>query len=321
MTAELRRPIVNVAQETGHPVPAAPQRAAERREVPLAAGVSILRFVSSRAPTPPHVHVSLIEPQISDLICVDGAAASAMLLPGEGIAIRAQRATRLCVEVVPAKLGGSRDAELALEPLAHLSASAGGATVAPGGTSQMRPHPAPAVPTLALRGHVAHRGDVAAKPGQWLCGPDAPGLIEGFSVLWSERPAALDLAIGCSVKRPGAAPEVLPPQRGDVFFGTRGRATAIVGLGLSLDGPGARGFEIACTALFLNAPAIERRGRAIALEGPEGTAPLVGLKLALVRAEEAALPPPAPAPEIARPVTGRWDNVGRVRVFRSAAGQ
>lgn len=290
------------------------------RVVPVRAGLYVLRYVSTRAgATPPLVHVASREPAPRcELILSDSRSAPELGAPGEGLVVRAEAQTDLILTVIPAFRGGSVDAELALEPVSR-AASARAATPT-GVEKRMADDAAPSVGVLV---HAAFRGDLRAQGGAWLCGPDAPALIEGLAVTWANKPRDVELMIGCAVGQGGA--QVHAPQASGSFTGSRGQRMPIKSLGLALEGPGATRFEIICEALFLSAPPIVQRGRAIALSGPRGDEPLIGLKIDIVRASHSAAPgtlsSTASEPLDQSGGLGRWDKVGRVRVFRSTRQQ
>jgi hypothetical protein len=164
---------------------------------------------------------------------------------------------------------------------------------------------------MEVLAHVSHRGDVTAKQGEWICGPDLPIAIEGIQIEWPNRPAGVELTY--AVAAGGREPRRFECNSGG-FAGSRGCAAPLVGVQAGLSGPRADQFELRCDALFLAAPVLSRRGRTVSLAGPTGHEPLVGLRLSV---EPRALQPArTQTPDNAAARTVR--EPGSVRVYRAA---
>jgi hypothetical protein len=161
---------------------------------------------------------------------------------------------------------------------------------------------------LLLIGHVAGVGDVRAGLNHWIAGPNAPSRIEGLSIIWPNKPSSFDLRYSVTTARPHPMSQrfVTTGQ----YAGTRGKALAVVGLAIEIDGAGAAGAQLSVEAFFLGSPSVRRIGQRIFLAGPTGREPLVGLKLALELATSVS------EMHLPRQPTPQPTSVGRVRVFR-----
>ncbi|TXL69887.1 hypothetical protein FHP25_36875 [Vineibacter terrae] len=285
-------------------------------------GLFILRYVASKAPTEasarhidaPKVRITPQNKADVELIAWPDAAAHELRGPGDGLVIRALRDATLALEVVPAFVGGSLDAELHLEPvsrLAHAEAQQQD-PITPLGDVEQAAVEADRIEVLA---HVARRGDIVVPTGEWICGPDYPMAIEGLEFRWPRRPAGLDIVTRVSVSRNGI--HELPASLTGEFAGTRGRAAPITRLDISLTGERAKAFVLRSEALFLGSSVQSKSGRSVSLAGPTGREPLVGLRLSVVALEAfgAAQAASRPLPQETKAGTG-WSSGGRVRVFR-----
>ena len=124
--------------------------------------------------------------------------------------------------------------------------------------------------------HVARRGDVAADPGAWIAGPDAPAAIEAVGI---RGPLPSGVGIEFQPLLGTNPPRWLDWAPSGAFVGTRGRALPLAGLRMRLTGSqGAEG-RLMVDALFLGAPIMSREGREVEIIGPAGNEPLVGLRL------------------------------------------
>jgi hypothetical protein len=224
--------------------------------------------------------------------------------PGTALAVRTTSPTRLLIEVSPTDEDGSTAATVKVEAL-----NAGPQVdvpvrdrIADGGQDPF------AGRSIRLRAHVAGIGDVVAAPQEWVAGPAAPSRIEGMAIEWEGRPPGLGLRY--AVKSQGS--DVSRLAETGAFVGTRGRALPVTGLVLELSGDAAGEHELVVEALFLGAPVTRTTGRRITVSGPTSREPLVGLRLDVVRREE-AVEPSVPTSGKTRP--------GQVRVFRGRAAR
>lgn len=223
--------------------------------------------------------------------------------PGSCLVVCVTSPGRLVVEVIPHRQNGSAAASVQIEPLTqgHAPSIAGQAR----GGSVL----ADELDGFRVLGHVAGIGDVIVSGGEWLAGPTAPSRIEGISIEWPDKPDDLDLRYSVKTARPQT---VSGRTSGPgTFAGTRGKALPIVGVTLEMSGFGAANFQFDVEAIFLGAPAVHRSGTRIALSGPTGREPLVGLRIAVAR------PSPADHQKPTSSASSRGNTSTRVRVFRS----
>jgi len=285
-------------------------------------GLFILRYVASNAgnsttnpAAAPSIKVSSHDAKDVDLIAWPGASSNELLGPGDGLVLRVSRDTTIAIEVIPSRAGGSVDAELHLEPVSRLAHGGFGRSnnVAPAvgrGASQIE------VDGIEILAHVSRRGDVVIPAGEWICGPEYPMAIEGIEIRWPNRPRGLEITTSVSVSKNGL--RNLPVAMTGAFAGTRGRATPLTGIELSLAGERAGDFILRSDALFLGSAVQSKRGRSVSMSGPSGREPLVGLRLSIdgvSRGDAAQAASAAPIQELPKS-RSNWSAGGRVRVFR-----
>ncbi|MCC6071291.1 hypothetical protein ACFSQU_17280 [Massilia sp. GCM10020059] len=155
---------------------------------------------------------------------------------------------------------------------------------------------------ISVIGHIERTGDVVASNGQRLGDPSTSLRLEGFQVMWPDRPAGVDLAYGIAVEGMGATPVV---QTGK-FCGTRGKALRITEVSFALVGPQATQFRLEGTAHFTGGfqmPLVS----GMAASGPSGLEHLTALTLRVLAA--------TPAATAANP----WDESPKTKVFKSKA--
>lgn len=184
-------------------------------------------------------------------------------------------------------------------------------TAAPAAATAPAPAPAPTtapaparVPIkigphgISIIGHVEVSGDVVAAEGSTLGDPAAGRRIEGFQIMWPDKPAGVDLAYSISVENAGQSPIV---QTGK-FVGTRGKARRITEVTFSLIGPNAGKYQLEGMAHFsggYDMPVIT----GMTLAGPSGLEHLTALRLR-------ALPATGAVPTA-------WDPSPRTTVFKA----
>ena len=221
--------------------------------------------------------------------------------PGDCILVRAERPGALEVTVSAATKQGSLEAEVRLEritsrPTEREAWNSGSERIA--------------TPDVRILSHVAKRGDAVCEQGEWIGGADHPACIEGIEVQWSNKPADVELHYTVTVD-PQARRRLQEKVAGE-YAGTRGKTMPLVGLTLALSGSRARDYELRADALFQGSAVLAKEGAEIALSGPTGREPLVGLRLTIVTARNVS--------DVAQPAN-RSDavvmkQVGRVRVYR-----
>lgn len=184
---------------------------------------------------------------------------------------------------------------------------------APRAAPQPAAQAAPATPPPGLRvpargislvGHVERTGDIVALPGQALGAPDSDLRVEGFQVMWPDRPDGVDLAYGIAVEDGGNLPTVKTGK----FCGTRGQARRITEITFALIGPRAAAFGLDGTAGFTGGFTLPVRS-GVTLAGPSGLEHLTSLQLNVV-----------PVP-VAAAAANPWEDRTRTTLFKqSAAG-
>ncbi|MCA0405428.1 MAG: hypothetical protein LCH39_04685 [Proteobacteria bacterium] len=301
----------------------------------VAAGLFVLRYSASagglRAPA---VAVDA-EPLSGVTILSESNAARTMLYaPGDAVVVHALRDAHIRISVLPRTAASSTDAQLVLE---RVSCSVPTEAAFEEKTPAVAPSSVPTTGELAVLAHVSRRGDVTARAGQWICGPDAPLAIEGLELVWPDKPEGVDILTAAVINMRGR--RVQPPAKIGQFVGTRQKAAPIVGLTLNLTGALAHRYVLQVEALFLGGSLVSRTGVFVELAGDTGFEPLVGLKLSVT--EQGARQDAAPAafqfptaqtmdsgfaaPAAASPVLAPATNskreeppasTGRVRVFR-----
>lgn len=155
---------------------------------------------------------------------------------------------------------------------------------------------------ISIIGHIERTGDVVVTEGATLGDPATAMRLEGFQIMWPDRPDGVDLAYGIAVEGMGATPVV---QSGK-FVGTRSKALRITEVTFALVGPKARAYALEGTAHFTGGfqmPLVSGMG----VSGPSGLEHLTALKLRVV--------PSKPAAKAASP----WDESPKTKVFKSKA--
>jgi hypothetical protein len=283
------------------------ERAKQQRIVDLDRGLFLVRYASAEDEVrPPKVKVSP-EPASDrnvSLVLHPDQKEPVLWRPGACLVVRTATQSKILIEVTPARDGASVAATVRMEKLT------------PGDAPFSQSHTNDPVSSsfglddLRVLGHVASIGDVIVRANEWLAGPSAPSRIEGISIQWPGKPEDVD--IGYSVKT--ARPQTVSGRTMDLgsFAGTRGKAMPVVGLTFELSG-GAADLQFNVEAIFLGAPATRITGRRIALSGPTGREPLVGLRLGLEGIAATAQPTPSNS-RVGRTPSG-------VRVFRGRPKQ
>lgn len=283
------------------------------KTVDLDRGLFFVNYKSAEDTTaPPKVAISAAEghERAVQFILHPDATEPSLWAPNSGLVVRVDARARLNVQVVPARVGGSRAATVSIEPIQS-------GQLAPSTRTRETLNTSPRnllnADTLKLLGHVAGIGDVVVGPNAWIAGPAAPSRIEGVALEWPEKPADIDIryAVQLANAQPGSS-RMVPL---GTFAGTRGRALPLTGVVLEMGGNSE--VQFSAEAIFLSAPTLRAIGRRVVLSGPTGREPLVGLRLAVERIASFG-----GAEELARPATPNAPaNSGRVRVFRSRPRQ
>ena len=154
---------------------------------------------------------------------------------------------------------------------------------------------------ISIVGHVEMKGDLVANSGETLGDPASSRRVEGFQVMWPDRPDGVDLAYGIAVEGVGA----MPMTKTGNFCGTRGEAKRITEVTFALIGPNADKFQLDGAAHFSGGFALPVAS-GMPLGGPSGVEHLTALSLKAV---------PRQAGKKANP----WDESPKTKVFKSKA--
>lgn len=153
---------------------------------------------------------------------------------------------------------------------------------------------------ISLIGHVERSGDLVAAPGEYLGDPSSSLRLEGFQVMWPDRPAGVDLAYGIVIEGVGHMPIVKTGK----FCGSKGEARRITEATFALVGPDAGQFQLQGTAYFSGGFQLAIQS-GVTLSGPSGLEHLTALSL---RAVVASAPQTTPNP---------WAESPRTKVFKA----
>ena len=282
----------------------------QQKAVDLDRGLFFVNYKSAEdSAAPPRVTLSAAEghERRMQFILHPDAIEPTLCEPNSGLVVRVNSPGRLQVQVSPTRLGGSRAAVVAIEPIQS------GQRAAPALNQNVGARGSVNTEAFKLLGHVAGMGDVVVGPNAWIAGPAAPSRIEGLALEWPDRPAGLDIryAVQFANAQPGSGKMVSL----GTFAGTRGRALALTGVVLEM--VGSDELQFASEAIFLSAPTLRAIGRRVVLSGPTGREPLVGLRVTVEPVASFGT-----AEEIAAPAKPRTSaGSGRVRVFRSRPRQ
>lgn len=286
----------------------------------VARGVFAVRYVASSVLGDPLRVIVSIDPDVADdvrLMFGPGVTAGVLRQPGDLCIVSAERDATVLITTLGE--GADRPEAVTLH-VDRIDQGAPGAfrppaiTALPGPRSGFDSGQEPAERTVPLRlaGHVERRGDLFVTGGEWLGDPGGSARIEGFSIQWPQRPAAVDISYGCSLLGLGRMPEAVVGE----FVGTRMQARAINGVSFRLIGEQADAFALIVEASFSDGT---RFGPAMApadLRGPTGREFLVGLRLQL---SEVNAKGPRSAGARSPAVTGRQETGPRkpARIFRA----
>ena len=135
--------------------------------------------------------------------------------------------------------------------------------------SSQRPVP------LKLIAHLQGAGDVESTEG-WAGEHDGTKRLEGFSVVWDNKPAGVDLVYTSTVAGSGPSQNLAT----GTFTGTRGKSLPLISAGFSLVGPNRNFYELSGHIVFCGAtPQLVVANQM--MYGPTGTEPLVALHICI----------------------------------------
>ncbi len=155
---------------------------------------------------------------------------------------------------------------------------------------------------MSIIAHIERTGDVVAAEGMTAGDPCTLLRVEGFQVMWPDRPAGVDLA--CSVKVDGLG--LMPQVTTGKFCGTRGQARRVTEVSFTLVGPESAQYALEGHAWFAGGFQLPVISGAI-LSGPSGLEHLTALSLK---------PVPASA---AKPAANPWTESEKTKVFKAKA--
>lgn len=156
---------------------------------------------------------------------------------------------------------------------------------------------------LSLIGHIERTGDLVVAEGLDLGQPAADLRLEGFQIMWPDRPDGVELSYGIVIEGAGAMPSVSTGK----FCGSRGEARRITEVTFALTGEQARRFALEGAAYFSGGFKVPVAS-GIALSGPSGLEHLVALNLRTVPVSVAQQAAPNP-----------WDASPRTKIFKAPA--
>lgn len=154
---------------------------------------------------------------------------------------------------------------------------------------------------ISIIGHIERLGDVVVSEGKPLGQPGSDLRLEGFQVMWPDKPAGVDLAYGLTVEGAEPGPMVATGQ----FCGTRNMARRITEVTFALTGAQANQFQLEGLAHFsggFRAPIAS----GVALSGPSGLEHLTSISLRTV-----AVPPGS------KNTVNPWSASPQTQVFKA----
>lgn len=154
---------------------------------------------------------------------------------------------------------------------------------------------------LSIIGHIERTGDVVASEGHPLGKAESNLRLEGFQVMWPDRPEGVDLAYSIVVEGGGATQIVKTGQ----FCGTRGEARRITEVTFSLMGPRAEQYQLDGTAFFSGGFKVPVTS-GMALGGPSGLEHLTSIGLRVI-------PNLQPKKKAKNP----WDESPQTQIFKT----
>ena len=152
------------------------------------------------------------------------------------------------------------------------------------GSGSVSTTPSPVEKGLSIVAHVERRGDVIVRAGEMAGDINAVHRLEGFQIIWPDRPDGVDLAYAVVIEGIGATPVV----KSGHFIGTRREAKRITEVTLALIGPNAAQYKLKGTAIFSGGFQIPIQS-GLPLGGPSGREHLSGFMVDVLAAPEKKL--------------------------------
>ncbi len=156
---------------------------------------------------------------------------------------------------------------------------------------------------ISVIGHIERMGDVVAMHSQQLGEPSTGLRLEGFQVMWPDKPEGVELVYSVSIEGHGTT---APAKTGN-FVGTRGEGRRITEVNFSLVGKNADVFTLDGDAWFSGGFQVPI-GAGESLSGPSGLEHLSALRIN-VRAGKAQ--------KKSQTSSNPWENPSRTKVLKS----
>ncbi len=156
---------------------------------------------------------------------------------------------------------------------------------------------------ISVIGHIERTGDVVASESKQLGQVGSNLRLEGFQVMWPDKPAGVDLTYGLTLEGGESTPMVSVGQ----FCGTRNMARRVTEVTFALTGPQAQQYQLEGIAHFsggFQTPIVS----GIALSGPSGLEHLTSIGLQAIA-----------APEAKQVALNPWKDAARTQVFKPAS--
>jgi hypothetical protein len=134
---------------------------------------------------------------------------------------------------------------------------------------------APANAVLKLTGHLQETGEICVTD-QCLGEENSTNRLEGFSIVWENKPEGIDLVYTSTIAGAGPSQKVLSGS----FTGARAKGASLVAVGFGLTGPERNAYELTGYAAFAGG-AKQTIVPEQMLFGPSGSEPLVALQISI----------------------------------------
>lgn len=134
---------------------------------------------------------------------------------------------------------------------------------------------APTQAKLELTGHIQAVGDFSVTD-VWLGDESAQTGLEGFKIIWNNKPDGVDLAYTSTIAGAGPSQKVLTGS----FTGARNKGASLIAVGFGLTGPNRDHYDLSGQVVFAGATRQNIVPEQM-LFGPRGTEPLVALQISI----------------------------------------
>ena len=134
---------------------------------------------------------------------------------------------------------------------------------------------APTQAKLELTGHIQAVGEFSVTDA-WLGDESAQTGLEGFKIIWSNKPDSVDLAYTSTISGAGPSQKVLTGS----FTGARNKGASLIAVGFGLTGSDRDRYDLSGQVVFAGG-ARQNIVPEQMLFGPRGTEPLVALQISI----------------------------------------